>query len=55
MTTTAVKPVREGFHTVTPYLRAQAAAELIDFVRLGVRRRRAVARKRTRRRNTFGS
>lgn len=34
MTTTAVKPVREGFHTVTPYLRAQAAAELIDFVRL---------------------
>jgi len=34
MTTTAAKPVREGFHTVTPYLRAQAAHELIDFVRL---------------------
>ncbi|HSE36192.1 MAG TPA: VOC family protein [Blastocatellia bacterium] len=29
----AVKPVREGFHTITPYLLAQGAAELIDFVK----------------------
>ena len=33
MTTAAVKPVREGFHTVTPYLIVQDAAELIDFVK----------------------
>ena len=29
----AVKPVREGFHTITPYLIAQDAASLIDFVK----------------------
>ncbi|HEU0002221.1 MAG TPA: VOC family protein [Ktedonobacteraceae bacterium] len=28
-----VKPVREGFHTVTPYLIVQEAASLIDFVK----------------------
>jgi PhnB protein len=28
-----VKPVREGFHTVTPYLIVQEAARLIDFVK----------------------
>ena len=33
MTSAAVKPVREGFHTVTPYLIVQQAAELIDFVK----------------------
>jgi PhnB protein len=33
MTTTAVKPIREGFHTITPYLIVQGAAELIDFVK----------------------
>jgi uncharacterized glyoxalase superfamily protein PhnB len=33
MTTTAVKPIREGFHTITPYLIVQEAAELIDFVK----------------------
>ena len=31
--TTAVKPIREGFHTVTPYLIVPEAAELIDFVK----------------------
>jgi PhnB protein len=29
----AVKPMREGFHTITPYLRVPAAVELIDFVK----------------------
>ena len=29
----AVKPIREGFHTVTPYLIVQEAARLIDFVK----------------------
>ncbi len=29
----AVKPIREGFHTVTPYLMVQEAAQLIDFVK----------------------
>ncbi len=29
----AVKSIREGFHTVTPYLMVQEAAKLIDFVR----------------------
>src|SRR5258708_25971151 len=29
----AVKPVREGFHTITPYLIVKGAAELIDFVK----------------------
>jgi PhnB protein len=33
MTRTAVKPVREGFHTLTPYLIVKEAAELIDFVK----------------------
>jgi len=33
MTTNAVKPIREGFHTVTPYLIVREAAELIDFVK----------------------
>jgi PhnB protein len=28
-----VKPIREGFHTVTPYLIVQEAAQLIDFVK----------------------
>ena len=28
-----VKPVREGFHTITPYLIVQEAASLIDFVK----------------------
>ncbi len=31
--TSAVKPVREGFHTVTLYLAVQGAAQLIDFVK----------------------
>lgn len=29
----AVNPVREGFHTVTPYLIVQKAEQLIDFVK----------------------
>ncbi len=29
----AVQPVREGFHTVTPYLIVQEAAKLIDYVK----------------------
>ena len=33
ITTAPVKPIREGFHTITPYLIVQGAAELIDFVR----------------------
>src|SRR6266545_2909694 len=33
MSTAAVKPIREGFHTVTPYLIVPGAAELIDFVK----------------------
>jgi uncharacterized glyoxalase superfamily protein PhnB len=33
MTTSAVKAVREGFHTITPYLIVREAAELIDFVK----------------------
>lgn len=33
MTRAAVKPVREGFHTVTPYIIVSAAAGLIDFVK----------------------
>lgn len=33
MTTTRVKPIREGFHTITPYLIVKEAAELIDFVK----------------------
>src|SRR6266478_4950453 len=33
MTRAAVKPIREGFHTVTPYIIVPAAAGLIDFVK----------------------
>jgi PhnB protein len=33
MTRAAVKPIREGFHTVTPYLIVHGAAGLIDFVK----------------------
>ncbi|HEV8485257.1 MAG TPA: VOC family protein [Blastocatellia bacterium] len=33
MTTTAVKAIREGFHTITPYLIVQDAAALIDFMK----------------------
>ena len=33
MIATAVKPIREGFHTITPYLIVPGAAELIDFVK----------------------
>lgn len=29
----AVKPIREGFHTITPYLIVQGASGLIDFVK----------------------
>ena len=29
----AVKAIREGFHTVTPYLMVREAAKLIDFVK----------------------
>ncbi|MHB8598108.1 MAG: VOC family protein [Ktedonobacteraceae bacterium] len=32
MTSTA-RPIREGYHTVTPYLIVQDAAQLIDFVK----------------------
>jgi len=28
-----IKPVREGFHTVTPYLMVREADKLVDFVR----------------------
>jgi PhnB protein len=28
-----VKPVREGFHTITPYLMVREAAQLVDFVK----------------------
>jgi uncharacterized glyoxalase superfamily protein PhnB len=30
---TAVKPIREGFHTITPYVIVEKAEELIDFVK----------------------
>jgi PhnB protein len=30
---TSVKPIPEGYHTVTPYILAQDAAKLIDFVK----------------------
>ena len=32
----AVKPIPEGFHTVTPYLVAKDAAALIDFITRGL-------------------
>ncbi len=28
----AVKPIREGFHTITPYLMVEGAARLIEFL-----------------------
>ncbi len=31
--TSTMKPMREGYHTVTPYLIVQDAAQLIDFVK----------------------
>ena len=34
MTTAAVKPIREGFHTITPYLIVHEAVELINFAKL---------------------
>ena len=33
VTKAAVKPIREGFHTITPYLIVEKASELIDFVK----------------------
>lgn len=33
MTTKTVQPIREGFHTLTPYLVVQGVARLIDFVK----------------------
>ncbi|MBZ5578152.1 MAG: hypothetical protein LAP40_16440 [Acidobacteriia bacterium] len=33
MSTTAVSPVREGFHTITPYLVVHQGAELIEFMK----------------------
>ena len=33
MNRAAVKPIREGFHTITPYLIVEGAAELIEFVK----------------------
>lgn len=32
----AVKPIPEGFHTVTPYLAVRGAARLIDFLEKGL-------------------
>jgi uncharacterized glyoxalase superfamily protein PhnB len=29
----AVKPIRDGYHTVTPYLTVEGAAQLIDFLK----------------------
>jgi len=31
--TSRVEPVREGFHTVTPYISVREALELIDFIK----------------------
>ena len=33
MTTAAVKPIREGFHTITPYLIVHEVEDLINFVK----------------------
>jgi len=33
MNVTTVNPIREGFHTLTPYIMVRQAAELIDFVK----------------------
>ena len=33
MSKSAVKPIREGFHTITPYVIVEKAEELIDFVK----------------------
>jgi uncharacterized glyoxalase superfamily protein PhnB len=37
MATTTVKPVREGFHTLTPYLVVRGAAEVLEFARQAFR------------------
>jgi PhnB protein len=31
-----VKPIREGFHAITPYLFARNASQLIDFICAGL-------------------
>ena len=33
MTEATAKPIREGFHTITPYIAVREAPELIDFVK----------------------
>jgi PhnB protein len=33
MSATTINPIREGFHTLTPYIMVRQAAELIDFVK----------------------
>lgn len=33
MSTTVINPMRQGFHTVTPYVTVRQAAEMIDFVK----------------------
>jgi len=33
MSTTAVNPIRQGFHTLTPYLIVEGAAEVLEFAR----------------------
>jgi PhnB protein len=33
MSTTTIQPVREGFHTVTPYITVQQAPELVEFMK----------------------
>src|SRR5713226_9740511 len=33
VTTMTVKPIPEGFHTMTPYLMVQGASKLIDFLK----------------------
>ena len=32
MTTTTVRPIREGFHSITPYLFVQKADKMLDFL-----------------------
>ena len=45
----AVKPIPEGYHTVTPFLNVKGVAKLIDFLEVCARRRggHADARART--------
>ncbi len=33
MAPTGVKPIRQGFHTITPYLMVPGAAQLIEFLK----------------------